>query len=176
MLKLFLVPGVLKMFRVFIKDVLVDEKYDIPFLKVWIKDSNDYFRIWVGKDEGTSIAEAICNNNPPRPNTHDTVVDILLQMGISLEKVVIKDLINGMFYADMILKQNGLTFIRDSKPSVAIAIGLRINAPIFVTEAVIGKIEVDSVNNTKKVIKNLNNVRNIMNERLICKIKPEDFV
>ncbi len=94
--------------------------------------------IIVGVFEAQSIALAVEQVKMPRPMTHDLLVRLLTRMGISIQKVVINDLIDGTFYAQIVLseKEAQSTTKVDSRPSDAIAIALRTDAEILVAEAV----------------------------------------
>ena len=93
--------------------------------------------IIVGVFEAQSIALAIEQVKMPRPMTHDLFVRLLTRVGISVQEVVINDLIEGTFYAQIIVNNKANKTIKiDSRPSDAIAIALRTDADIMVSEAV----------------------------------------
>jgi bifunctional DNase/RNase len=94
--------------------------------------------IIVGVFEAQSIALAIEQVKMPRPMTHDLIVRLLTRMGISIQEVVVNDLIDGTFYAQIVVRDKAAkspTKI-DSRPSDAIAIALRTDADIMVSDAV----------------------------------------
>jgi uncharacterized protein len=95
--------------------------------------------IWIGAAEGNSIALAMSNVKPPRPLTHDLITSIFDRLEIEISRVVISDLIDNTFYASLYLLHNNKEFHIDSRPSDAIAIAIRIKAPVFVEEEVITK-------------------------------------
>jgi uncharacterized protein len=95
--------------------------------------------IWIGAAEGNSIAMAMSNVKAVRPLTHDLIVNIFDRMEIEIARVVISDLIENTFYASLYLLHNSKEFHIDSRPSDAIAIAIRIGAPVFVEEDVIAK-------------------------------------
>jgi bifunctional DNase/RNase len=95
--------------------------------------------IWIGAAEGNSIALAMSNVKPARPLTHDLIVSIFDRLEVEIARVVISDLIENPFYASLYLLHNNKEFHIDSRPSDAIAIAIRINAPVFVEEEVIAK-------------------------------------
>jgi bifunctional DNase/RNase len=95
--------------------------------------------IWIGASEGNSIALAMSNVKASRPLTHDLIVNIFDRLEIEIARVVISDLIDNTFYASLYLLQNSKEFHIDSRPSDAIAIAIRIGAPVFVEEDVIAK-------------------------------------
>ena len=95
--------------------------------------------IWIGAAEGNSIAMAIGNVKPERPFTHDLIVSIFDRLEIEIARVVISDLIENTFYASLYLLHNSKEFHIDSRPSDAIAVAVRIGAPVFVAEEVLAK-------------------------------------
>jgi len=95
--------------------------------------------IWIGASEGNSIALAMSNTKSPRPLTHDLIVNIFDRLDVEIARVVISDLIDNTFYASLYLLQNNKEFHIDARPSDAIAIAIRIGAPVFVEEEVLAK-------------------------------------
>ncbi len=95
--------------------------------------------IWIGAAEGNSIAMAMGNVKATRPLTHDLIASIFDRLEIEIARVVISDLIDNTFYASLYLLHNSKEFHIDSRPSDAIAIAIRIGAPVFVAEEVLAK-------------------------------------
>jgi bifunctional DNase/RNase len=95
--------------------------------------------IWIGLFEASAIATQLERIDLARPMTHDLMNDMLRILGVSVTKIVINDLRNNTFFAVIhVLKDSSIVAI-DSRPSDAIALALRANAPIFVDENVIEK-------------------------------------
>ncbi len=92
--------------------------------------------IYIGFAEAISIYYALRGDVPPRPMTHDLMVDIIGKLNAKVDKIVIDDLIDNTFYARVILKQNDKTIEVDARPSDSIAIALRLACPIYVEEEV----------------------------------------
>jgi len=102
--------------------------------------------IWIGFMEASSIAMELEKTPRTRPITHDLVKNLIEKLGFLVSKIEVTDLLNDTFYACMHLKKNSEEYILDARPSDAIAIALRTDAPIFVNEEVINKsksIEID---------------------------------
>lgn len=97
--------------------------------------------IIVGVFEAQSIALAIEQVKMPRPMTHDLFIRVLSRLGIAIQEVVINDLIEGTFYAQIALKTKSAKSVTkiDSRPSDAIALALRVDADILVNEAVMAE-------------------------------------
>lgn len=77
--------------------------------------------------------------SPPRPLTHDLIVSLLKAVGASIQKVIVTDLRENTFFGRIILECNGQIKEIDSRPSDAIAIAVRLKAPIFVAKKIKGK-------------------------------------
>jgi len=95
--------------------------------------------IWIGLFEASAIATEMEKISFSRPMTHDLMNDVLKILGIELLKIEICDLRNNTFFANLYLLKNGENFIIDARPSDAIALALRAQAPIYVDEKVIEK-------------------------------------
>jgi bifunctional DNase/RNase len=108
--------------------------------------------IWVGAAEGNSIALAMSNMKASRPMTHDLVVSIFDRLEIEIARVVVSDLIDNTFYASLYLLHNDREFHIDSRPSDAIAIAIRVSAPVFVQEEVLAKQDQSTID---QLLKNL---------------------
>ncbi len=93
--------------------------------------------IWIGIPESQAIERALQGQETPRPMTHDLVANILRECGIKLTAAVVAEIRETTFYGKLILDSNGEVKAIDSRPSDAIAIALRMNAPIFVEQSVL---------------------------------------
>ena len=93
--------------------------------------------IYIGLAEAMAINSALKNVVPPRPMTHDLLVDIIGKLNAKVERVVIDDLIDNTFYARIVLKQNDHEVEIDARPSDSIAIAVRIGCPIYVDNKVL---------------------------------------
>ena len=93
--------------------------------------------IWIGTAEAQSIALELQGVRMPRPMTHDLMRAMLAQLTVTVDRIVVTDIQNGTYFAEIHLKKNGADVVIDSRPSDAIALALRTRAPIFVEDAVI---------------------------------------
>lgn len=87
--------------------------------------------ISIGPVEAQSIALVLQGKTPPRPLTHDLLKKLLESLRGKLQKIVITDIIDGTFYAEIYLEQDGKTMVLDSRPSDAIALALRCGVSIY---------------------------------------------
>jgi len=96
-------------------------------------------QIWIGLFEATSISVALRREGLVRPLTHDLIRSLLERLGATVERVIIDDLWQSTFYAKLCLRRNGDSVEVDCRPSDAIAISLRYDAPIWVAEDVLAE-------------------------------------
>ncbi|MBD1850653.1 bifunctional nuclease family protein [Leptolyngbya sp. FACHB-711] len=93
--------------------------------------------IYIGQDQARAIISVLEGQAPPRPLTHDLMVNLMDEWGMVLEKVVIHSLQDNTFYAILQMKQGEVKKEIDSRPSDAIALALRTKSPIWVMEEVV---------------------------------------
>lgn len=93
--------------------------------------------IWIAHAEAYAIAVHIQGTISPRPLTHDLLKNIVEDMGAKVIRVVISELIDEVFYSQIILDIAGQEMKIDARPSDAIALAVRVNAPVFVTEEIV---------------------------------------
>jgi hypothetical protein len=93
--------------------------------------------IYIGQDQARAIISALENQTPPRPLTHDLMVNMMEEWDMVLERIVIHSLQDNTFYAIMMMRQGEVKKEIDSRPSDAIAIALRTKSPIWVMEEVV---------------------------------------
>jgi len=101
--------------------------------------SHVYLPIWIGPAEADSIALTLQNVEVPRPLTHDLLQSTIELLGAAIDHVVITDLDNDTFYAKIILTLPNETIELDARPSDAIALAIRTDAPIYASEEVVNK-------------------------------------
>ncbi|MEN9205879.1 MAG: bifunctional nuclease family protein [Thermostichales cyanobacterium SZTDM-1c_bins_54] len=92
--------------------------------------------IWIGRAEANAILQALDEDKPPRPMTHDLLVNAWTTWGVEVEKVIIHALQDNTFFAVISTVQGETRHSIDARPSDAIAIALRVGAPIWVVEEV----------------------------------------
>ncbi|HEX3531256.1 MAG TPA: bifunctional nuclease family protein [Thermoanaerobaculia bacterium] len=125
--------------RVEIKGLMLDPASNVPIVILRDTESQLFLPIWIGVFEANAIALRIEGVEPPRPLTHDLLRQVLDQLGATVEKIVISDLRESTFFAVIHLRQGALAVPVDARPSDAIALALRANAPIFVLRSVLDK-------------------------------------
>jgi len=98
-----------------------------------------YLPIWIGPAEADAIAVKLQGVSVPRPLTHDLLSSVIDALGASVNSIVVSDLQNDTFYAKIILNIDGGQMEVDSRPSDALALAVRLEAPIYVEESVLDK-------------------------------------
>jgi bifunctional DNase/RNase len=98
--------------------------------------------IWIGVAEATSIASAIKQVSMVRPLTHDLMYGVILEMGLKVQRIVITELKDQTYFAELVLSQGEKALVFDSRPSDAIALALRASAPIYVAQNVLEQAKV----------------------------------
>jgi hypothetical protein len=101
-----------------------------------------YLPIWIGSWEAQSIAMKLQGIEAERPLTHDLLVSILEDLGASVRRIVVSDLADETYRARIVLTSGGDDYEIDARPSDAIALAVRVAAPIFATEAVLDRASV----------------------------------
>lgn len=125
--------------RVEIKGLMLDPSSNIPIVILRDTESQLFLPIWIGVFEANAIALRIEGVEPPRPMTHDLLRLVLEKLGATVEKIVISDLRESTFFALIHLLQKGEPVTVDARPSDAIALALRTEAPIYVLRSVLDK-------------------------------------
>jgi uncharacterized protein len=108
-----------------------------PIVLLKTADGNRFLPIWIGHPEAAAILMKLQGASTPRPMTHDLMADILEQLDAEVTRITVTELRDNTFYASITVQQNGSEIDIDSRPSDAIAIAVRSDAPIFAAEHVI---------------------------------------
>ena len=129
--------------------------------------------ILIGHEEATAIARAIQGIEPPRPLTHDLLRDLLHGLEVDVEAIVITELVNAIFYAEIRMVRDGQHYVVSSRPSDAIALAVRLGTPIHAEEALLDaeayviQDDDEPEEEQEEVIEQF--------QRFIEDIRPEDF-
>jgi bifunctional DNase/RNase len=122
-----------------IKGLMMDPITNSPIVVLQDSASDTLLPIWVGIFEANAIALQIEKVDTPRPMTHDLMKGLLNHLNARVTKIVVTELKDNTFYALIFLNVDGKIITVDSRPSDAIALALRTDSPIFVTDDVIAK-------------------------------------
>ena len=119
-----------------------------------VKDSDKYLPIWIGPTEADAIALKLQDVSVPRPLTHDLLRSVINTLGATVDHILVSDLSNDTFFAKIVIKVNGDKIEIDSRPSDALALAVRTQAPIFADDSVVEKaaVQLDTDRETGKPI------------------------
>jgi hypothetical protein len=120
-----------------VRGLMLDPTTNMPIIVLKDVDSDAVLPIWVGVFEANAIALEIEKISPPRPMTHDLLKNAILGLGAIIERVVVTELRNDTFHAAIWATRNGEPLVIDARPSDAIALAMRADAPIYVEEEVL---------------------------------------
>ncbi len=123
------------MIPVKVKEIAFDIAMN-PVLLLADEEDHKVLPIWIGPFEAHSIALALEGTSLGRPMTHDLLKSICDQAGATVASVVINDVRDGTFYAELHLKLNDQETVIDARPSDAVALALRTVTPIFISKKV----------------------------------------
>ena len=133
-----------------IKGLMLDPVSNSPI--VVLKDGEDkvFLPIWVGIFEANAIALELESVSTPRPMTHDLIRNMIQQMDAEVTKIVINELRESTFYALIHMRLAERVVTIDARPSDAIALALRTEAPIFVDQSVLDQAQTISADDTQE--------------------------
>jgi bifunctional DNase/RNase len=120
-----------------IKGLMLDPVSNSPIVVLKDDDEKFFLPIWVGIFEANAIALQLENVTTPRPMTHDLLRNMISELDARVTRVVINDLRDSTFFAQIRVITGGRTMEIDARPSDAIALALRTEAPIFVAQSVL---------------------------------------
>ena len=108
-----------------------------PIVLLKTVDGNKFLPIWIGHPEAAAILMKLQGASTPRPLTHDLFTDTLSQLDAQVVRITVTELRDNTFYASITIQQDGSEIEIDSRPSDAIALAVRAEAPIFADDRVI---------------------------------------
>lgn len=126
------------MIELVLNKIKIDENRNEQVIIFREKDGTRFLPVVIGVAEVNAIKMKLSGVKPPRPLTHDLLIQTVEQLGAKLDKVVIDKLQNNTFYAKLFLKRNGEEVVVDARPSDSVALALRADAPVYVSEEVMG--------------------------------------
>jgi bifunctional DNase/RNase len=127
------------MIKVFIDSIRVSLMSQLRVVILKDPVSGKYLPIFIGPCEAEAIAVKLQNVSVERPLTHDLLKSVIAELGGRVQHIVVNDLRQDTFYAQIVVDQNGQNRIIDSRPSDAIALSVRLDVPIYVAESVMDR-------------------------------------
>jgi bifunctional DNase/RNase len=149
--------------------IALDTRTGSPIVVLHDKENRRALPIWIGSAEASSIIRKIENLSVSRPMTHDLIISMVEKTGYEISKVEINDVEKETYFATIFLKNDKDEVLEiDSRPSDAIAIAIRVDAPIFVNAKVLstGSVSTDSAKDAQEAEEF---------KTFIQDIKPSDF-
>lgn len=149
--------------------IALDTRTGSPIVVLHDMDNRKALPIWIGSAEASAIIRKIENIAVSRPMTHDLIIQIVETMGGRIDRIEINDVEKETYYANVyIADKDGKEVVIDARPSDAIAVAIRVEAPIFVTANVLanGSVSCDAAKDEEEA----QEFRNF-----IQSIKPSDF-
>jgi hypothetical protein len=122
-----------------VSGLTVDPVTNTPIVILKSAQENKAIPIWIGLFEASAIATEMEKIVFSRPMTHDLFSECLKALNVTISKIIIEDIRNNTFFANIYLNHEGKEYTIDARPSDAIALALRAKAPIFVNEVVLEK-------------------------------------
>ncbi len=142
-----------------------------PIVLLKTADGNKFLPIWIGHPEAAAILMKLQGAATPRPMTHDLFTDILAQLEARVVRIAVTELRENTFYALITVSVDGTEIEIDSRPSDAIALAVRAEAPIFAADAVIEESAIEFEHeddvNQEAVVEEF--------KKFLDEVKPEDF-
>ena len=129
--------------------------------------------ILIGHEEASAIARALQGIEPQRPLTHDLMRDLLGAMNVRVDAVVVTELVDGIFFAELRMTQDGRSYSVSSRPSDALALAVRLGTPIFAEDALLDA-EAYVVQDDEEQPEEEEHVIEEF-QRFIEDVRPEDF-
>jgi uncharacterized protein len=141
-----------------------------PIVLLKTAEGNKFLPIWIGHPEAAAILMKLQGANTPRPMTHDLVTDMLEKLEARVIRIAVTELRENTFYAVVTVAVDGSEIEIDSRPSDAIALAVRSDAPIYADDAVIEESAIEFEHedvNEEEVVEEF--------KKFLDEVKPEDF-
>lgn len=120
--------------------ILIRELNDTHVVELREVDGPRIFPIVIGLNEAAAIERRLMGQQPPRPQTHELLASVIDALDATVDRVVISDLKNHTFYAQLVLRRGDRLISVDSRPSDAIALGVATEVPIYVEQRVLDEV------------------------------------
>jgi uncharacterized protein len=141
-----------------------------PIVLLKTAEGNKFLPIWIGHPEAAAILMKLQGANTPRPMTHDLVTDMLEKLEARVLRIAVTELRENTFYATVTVGVDGSEIEIDSRPSDAIALAVRADAPIFADDSVIEESAIEFEHedvNEEEVVEEF--------KKFLDEVKPDDF-
>jgi len=126
----------------------LDRTTNTPVVILQERDGERVLPIWIGPAEASAIAMELAGVKFARPLTHDLLKQVIVGLGAELRKVIITQVKDNTYYAELHIYRGDAVIQIDARPSDSIAIALRLKAPIFTSENLLALTSVDTTGST----------------------------
>ncbi|QDU33343.1 hypothetical protein KS4_13890 [Poriferisphaera corsica] len=120
--------------------ILIQETDDTHIVELREKDGERVMPITIGYYEAAAIERRLLGNLPPRPLTHELLANAIAQLGGKIDRIIISDLQEHTFFAQIVLSGREKEIVLDARPSDAIALGSATNVPLFIEDHILDQI------------------------------------
>jgi len=148
--------------------VRIELPTNTPILLLREQQGTRFLPIWIGTVEATAIALALEGAEPPRPMTHDLLKEVTERLGATVTKVVVTNLEEGTFFADLVFDKDGEEVVLSARPSDAIALAARTTASVFALRSLLDEVGVEIQDEGQE--EEIERFREFLDD-----IRPEDF-
>jgi bifunctional DNase/RNase len=141
-----------------------------PIVLLKTVEGNKFLPIWIGHPEAAAILIKLQGTELPRPMTHDLLTSIIGRFDADVARITVTELKESTFYATLTLSKEGETIDIDSRPSDALALAVRTDAPIFASTALIDENAIEferEVDDTEEIVESFRD--------FLESVSPEDF-
>ena len=147
--------------------VRVELPHNQPIVLLKERTGDRFLPIWIGAVEATSIAFALQGVTTPRPMTHDLMRDLLANLAVSVDRIVVTELKERTFYAEIEMTTDGRKVVVSSRPSDAIALAVRATVPIYASEDVLAEAGIEIEDEEEAEVEQF--------KEFLDRVTPEDF-
>jgi uncharacterized protein len=147
--------------------VRVELPHNQPIVLLKERSGERFLPIWIGAVEATSIAFALQGVVTARPMTHDLMRDLLQNLHVSVDRIVVTELKEGTFYAEIQMTQDGQSIAVSSRPSDAIALAVRTTVPIYADPGVLAEAGIEIEDEEEDEVERF--------KEFLDQVTPEDF-
>lgn len=147
--------------------VRVELPHNQPIVLLKERTGERFLPIWIGAVEATSIAFALQGVVTARPMTHDLMRDLLSNLHVEVDRIVVTELREGTFYAEIHMTQDGQSVTVSSRPSDAIALAVRATVPVYADEEVLSEAGIEIEDEDEDEVERF--------KEFLDQVSPEDF-
>lgn len=147
--------------------VRVELPHNQPIVLLKERTGERFLPIWIGAVEATSIAFALQGVVTARPMTHDLMRDLLSNLQVEVDRIVVTELREGTFYAEIHMTQDGQSVTVSSRPSDAIALAVRATVPVYADEEVLSEAGIEIEDEDEDEVERF--------KEFLDQVSPEDF-